>query len=222
MKKRTFTRSLVFLLVIVSFTFSTSNLMAQTGPSARMLGQSFTPSLELSVWGGYMFGGKFDAYNYLYDIKDAADFGGALSLEVAPNYWVEFTYNIMPTTAKYGYRVESKQQEDINVNYFQLGTQKVLNVHETVKPFGMLSLGATYFNRGNSDDLWAFSGIAGAGVKIYITERVGLRLQGRFMVPMYFNGFGFGVGTGGVGGGATFGAYALQGDFSGGFIFRLK
>ncbi len=58
-------------------------------------------------------------------------------------------------------------------------------------------------------------------IGIYLTERLGLRLQGRFMIPMYFDGLGFGIGTGGVSGGAVFGAYALQGDFSGGIVLRL-
>lgn len=187
--------------------------------------QQNQPTIELSVWSGYMFGGKFDRYDYYYNISDGQDWGGAVSVEFAPNTFGEFSYNFLGTDAEYkdyNQAFPTMKYEGVNVNYFQLGAQKIFGRNEQVQPFGVFSLGMTYFNRDKTSDIYAFSGTAGAGVKIFLTENIGIRLQGRFMLPMYFSGIGFGVGTGGVSGGAYFGAYALQGDFSGGLIFRLK
>ncbi len=188
--------------------------------------QQNQPTIELSVWSGYMFGGKYDRYGYYYNIADGQDWGGALSVEFASNTFGEFTYNFLGTTADY--RLENTvilpelKTEDININYFQLGTQHIFGRNEQVQPFGLVSLGMTYFNRDKNDDIYAFSGMLGAGVKVFFTDNIGIRLQGRFMVPMYFSGIGFSIGTGGTSGGAYWGAYALQGDFSGGIIFRIK
>ena len=65
----------------------------------------------------------------------------------------------------------------------------------------------------------------GIGVKYFFTDVVGVKFQARLLMPMYFGGVGFGcgIGTGGssCGGGATFGTEIIQGDFTGGLVFRV-
>ncbi|MCK7528585.1 MAG: hypothetical protein MZV64_69045 [Ignavibacteriales bacterium] len=65
-------------------------------------------------------------------------------------------------------------------------------------------------------DEWRFSIALGGGVKVYLSDKVGLRFQGRLLIPMQFEGGSVYVGTGGAG--VAVGAYTafVQGDFSGG------
>lgn len=236
MKNKIFTIYLVlFISLFPQLSTSQNSTVTTSGPTPeytqeqkdfiRSKTQQNQPTIELSVWSGYMFGGKYDRYGYYYNIEDGQDWGGALSVEFASDFFGEFSYNFMGTTADYRNNnivASPLKTEDININYFQLGSQRIFGRNEQVQPFVLLSLGMTYFNRQFNEDIYAFSGTFGAGVKIFLTDHIGIRLQGRFMVPMYFGGIGFSVGTGGASGGAYWGAYALQGDFSGGLIFRLK
>ncbi len=59
------------------------------------------------------------------------------------------------------------------------------------------------------------------GVKIYLSEKLGLRLQGRLLMPLYVSGGGFYVGTGGAGVSVGAGVPILQGDLSAGLIIVI-
>jgi hypothetical protein len=72
-----------------------------------------------------------------------------------------------------------------------------------------------------ADDIWRFAFTVGGGAKIYLSDRFGLRLQGRIMAPLYFSGGGVYFGTGGSGFGVSGGIPILQGDFTAGLIIRL-
>jgi hypothetical protein len=63
-------------------------------------------------------------------------------------------------------------------------------------------------------------GVTG-GMKIMFSDRVGIRLQGRLLMPTYFAGVGFYVGTGGSGLSMNAGSVMFQGDFQGGLVFSL-
>jgi len=49
-------------------------------------------------------------------------------------------------------------------------------------------------------------------MKIYINDRIGVRLQGRMLMPMYFAGIGFyaGIGTGGTSSGLSLNGYSRR------------
>ena len=61
----------------------------------------------------------------------------------------------------------------------------------------------------------------GLGVKIMFSERVGIMLRGRLMMPMNFAGTSFYIGTGGSGLSVNSYVSPLQGDFNGGLIIKL-
>lgn len=181
------------------------------------------PRIEIMPFGGYMFGGNVALYNGDLDIKGNGHYGIALGVPLAVNTKFELSYFRMDTKAEWNPYIGFSDTYDVAVQYFQAGMVKAFQTGK-VKPFGTFSLGATWFeNKSNRDwnDQWAFSAVVGAGVRIEMTDQVALRLQGRFMVPMYFDGIGLGIGTGGVSGGAYFGSYALQGDFSAGLVFKI-
>jgi hypothetical protein len=71
-----------------------------------------------------------------------------------------------------------------------------------------------------------FSGILGGGLKLWLTDALGIRLQATMLMPMVYNGFGFGcgIGTGGASCGSNLYTRItpIQGDFSGGLVFRFS
>lgn len=112
---------------------------------------------------------------------------------------------------------------DLYIHTFQAGALIEPNKGKKVSPFGLFSLGATLFTptEGNYEDEWRFSVALGVGVKVEMSEKVGLRFQGRLMIPMVFEGTSVYFGTGG--GGVAVGAYTafVEGDFSGGLYYRF-
>ena len=107
--------------------------------------------------------------------------------------------------------------------------------YDNIEPFGAFTLGATWFHnydpvegdyRGpGTSDVTMFSITLGGGVKVMFSDKMGLRLQGRLLMPMYFNGLGFFIGGGSGGASAGLGVTStvpiLQGDLTAALIFRL-
>jgi len=112
---------------------------------------------------------------------------------------------------------------DLKLHTFQVGALVEPNKGKKVSPFGLLSLGASLFHPLDQkyDDEWRFSIALGMGVKVEMSDKIGLRFQGRLIIPMVFEGTSVYFGTGG--GGIAVGAYTafVQGDFSGGLYYRL-
>jgi hypothetical protein len=108
-----------------------------------------------------------------------------------------------------------------------LGATQMLK-GRNIKPFGTFAVGAAWMSPGQSkqanvtlEDVVRVAVGFGAGVKIFFTENVGLRLHGRLLMPLVFTGGGFYFGTGGAGFGVSSGIPALQGDLSAGLIIGL-
>ena len=186
--------------------------------------------IELTPFGGYMFGGKMRFYEGDLKIQDNANYGLIMDVEVAPDTKIELMWAHMSTTADfrggYGFDFLSTPPFDVGVGYIQIGSVREINM-DKVRPFGAITLGTTYFLPSSEtgevkyDDTWKFSVTLGGGAKIWLTDRVGIRLQGRLMMPMFWGGVGFTVGTGGSGFSVGAGTTMVQGDFTGGLIIAL-
>ncbi|MCT4644220.1 MAG: hypothetical protein N4A74_04470 [Carboxylicivirga sp.] len=185
------------------------------------------PRIELTPIYGYSLNGSVNMYRAKFKMENAANFGGIVSLEIMPGTLGEFSYTRSKTTANYHDFVSGdKTNYDMAIDYFQLGMVKELKKGQVV-PFGLASLGITWFNmttHGVSDHV-SFSAALGGGLKFFFSDRIGIRMQGRLLLPMYFSGGGLflGIGPGGPSSGASIstGVLAVQGDFSGGLIFRF-
>jgi hypothetical protein len=100
-----------------------------------------------------------------------------------------------------------------------------------IEPFGAFTLGMVIihpstvrFQDGTTysgDDQVRFAFTAGLGFKVWLTEAIGLRFEARALLPVYFTGGGFWVGTGGAGAGLTGGIPFAQFDFTGGVSIRF-
>jgi hypothetical protein len=110
---------------------------------------------------------------------------------------------------------------DMSVNYFQVGG--IRGIHKgKIMPFGMFTLGATLFDPVGSEyeSKWFFSINLGLGVKIYNSEKFGMRVQVNMLMPMKFSGGGVYFGTGGAGVGVTSDAI-FQGFVGGGLFYMI-
>ena len=187
---------------------------------------SFT-QVELVPQAGYMFGGTLSFYEGDFRIQDGASYGGSI---IVPDFQfetdLEINYTRMDSEGRFRSYYNRPEFHDstfkMSTNYIQVGVLKTFGTNDQIRPFGSLSLGTTIFSpKNNISSTWRFSVALGAGAKIYLTDRVGIILRGRLLMPMYFGGVGFYVGSGGSGLSLNSYATMLQGDFSGGLIFSL-
>jgi hypothetical protein len=185
--------------------------------------------IELNAYGGYVPGSKTAySYNgYRLRIDGGGNFGLALSKTLPSGIAIELGYSHFESTLKQeGGIVDEVNPQKIVVEYYQLGGLKPLMEGDTFIPYGLFSLGASRFAPEEATkEYWRFAINAGLGMKYFFTDKVGIRIQARVLMPLYFAGAGFGcsIGTGGsgCGTGVGMGSEILQADFTGGVVLKL-
>ncbi len=180
--------------------------------------------IELTAYTGWMLGGKVNTYNGSVKIHDGQNWGITLNKYITTGTQVEVMYNRLVSNVEIReYASDPEIAFKMSTQYFHVGALRELMSENTVRPFGVGTLGATVFHAqdANYNDRWRFSFGLGGGVKIFPTEHIGIRLQARLLVPVYFNGLWFGVGTGGGSAGVSASSTIVQGDFTGGIIFAF-
>lgn len=187
--------------------------------------------VELTPFGGIMFNGNINFYQGKLKFSDEINYGLILGIPIDHGVKIELSYTRSESEAVWtpGY---SFQQDfpatkfNVNINYFQVGAIKDMEIQDDFFGFGGMTLGAAYYNSTTDiEDLWRFAFGLEAGLKYFFSDVVGLRLQGRMLFPIYggSGGLYYGIGTGGSGGGVSYGgsAMVLQGDITLGLIFRI-
>jgi hypothetical protein len=181
--------------------------------------------VELTPFGGYVFAGTMQGSYGDVRFRDNAQYGGMLSIAISRVMDLDFIYNRSDTKAEVNYYdalVTKYEVVPLSINYLHLGFTKNFRINRMVSPFVGFNLGACDFApKENYSDLWFFSVGMNAGVKIYFTRRIGLRIQMQGMVPIQGSGATFFVGSGGSGGGLSLYSTLLQFGGTGGIIFRL-
>lgn len=185
-------------------------------------------AIELTPTYGWHFGGK--AYYYEGDIKidDNHSYGVILSLPIDWDVRGEFSWSRSDSKAHFRAIRPGLQNRDFDVasNYFLLSGIKSVG-SDKFKGFGGGALGAAWLDAKEPgvSDVWRFSFALQAGAKLYLSDLIGLRFQGRLLVPLHFQGGGIfcGIGTGGSNCGVSIGSTSaiVQGDLSVGLIFQL-
>ena len=188
--------------------------------------------IEIAPSVGYMFGGRLNYYQGEVKINDNMNYGVSLIVpDISFDTDLEINYTRMDShlyfTPYNNFPDYEADDFDVSVNYIQVGALKTFSEEGAFKPFGSFSLGTTIFSDKTDTyaNVWRFSVTLGLGAKIALTDRVGVILRGRLMMPMVFAGVGgyYGIGGGGSNGGLYVNSYAsiIQGDFSGGLYFSL-
>jgi hypothetical protein len=187
------------------------------------------PPMEITPVIGYNLSGATNFEEGRVDIADSMMVGIFFSIvELPGKISVDLSYTQAASTLDFtayepGYTDNSF---DVASHYILLGVNKDF-LDNRIRLFIGADIGAAWFESKSStvSDAWFFAFDLKGGMKIYLSERLGLRLQGRFLLPLDFSngGFFFGIGSGGSSGGLTLGGTAIiyQGDFSIGLIIRI-
>jgi len=181
--------------------------------------------IEITPMYGFQYGGKLSNGIGEFKTKSSANYG--VNIEIAHEklpvnitfYWLQ-----QNTTGNYDpFNGPERDLFEMVNDYYQIGITKNLKEGTNVIPFTMFTIGAANFTPQDatiSNEL-VFSATLGAGVKIYFSERIGLRLHAKLLMPFQWGGGGLWCGTGGCGIGVGASTSFVQGDIGGGLIFRL-
>ena len=145
-------------------------------------------------------------------------------MSVAPGTLFEISWFINSSDAtyyEYGY-FDYLDNFKLTTNYIHLGIVQEMNYGESFRPYGLFSMGTTIFSSKEYYDVWRFSLGIGGGLKYYFSDTFGLKFQGTFLLPVYFNGGGIYCGTGGCGYGIYSGTAVAQGDVKLGLVIVLQ
>ena len=189
--------------------------------------------VELGGFVGWTVSTDASTYNGTVIIDGAVDYGGTIDYFVRPGYAVELLYAYVPTHARFASLTPgfaSSEPAGLGLHWIQLGGH-VSRPMGRIEPFGAVTAGvviihpsAVKFQDGttfNGSDQVEFAFTAGLGLKVWMSENVGLRFEARALVPVYFTGGGFWVGTGGASVGLSGGIPFAQFDFTGGVSVRF-
>jgi hypothetical protein len=185
--------------------------------------------IEINAYGGWVpAANTMYSYNgYRLRIDGASNYGIGVGYVTPYGVVAELSYmRFSSEISQNGGVQEIVERQPIDVEYYQLGAQKPFMEGDTFIPYGLFSLGASRFNPTEQpEDYWRFAINLGLGMKYFFTETIGIKIQARMLMPLYFGGVGFGCGisTGGSGCGAGvgMGSEIIQGDFTGGVVLRL-
>ena len=183
---------------------------------------------EITPFGGYQFLGSTDVFyaNTVgnVDIKDDAVFGFSINIPTMYGAEIELFYSRQDTRLDFdgGPFGTDETLFDMSVEYFQIGALRGVP-QGNLLPFGVVTLGATNFNpkKAGLESEVRFSFTFGLGAKAYLSERIGLRLQGTLLMPVQWAGGSVYFGTGGSGVGVSAGTSLIQIDVRGGLVILL-
>jgi hypothetical protein len=187
----------------------------------------FAQSVEVTPFGGYVFGGNMQGDYGDVHINDAAQYGGMISIAVSRAVDIDLIYNRSDTKAYVNYSTYNGYAQPsldvpLSINYMHIGFTKNFRVNPTVSPFIGFNLGACDFApKEDYSDAWFFSMGFNAGAKVYFGKRIGIRLQAQGYIPVQGTAFSMFVGTGGSSAGVSVYSTLFQFGFTGGLIFRL-
>jgi len=189
----------------------------------------YAQAIEINGFYGWQLAGTVKLYDGEFMLESAPNYGGKLSVGLSSTTHFEVSYMRSDTEGRfkpYNIGIEPGNVYQVSSNYIQLGGLQEVDLGK-IRPFGTLALGTVIWApKEVSGTKWQFAFSLGAGFKIWLSDNIGLRAQGSMMMPMVYNGAGFGcgIGTGGSSCGAN--VYTritpFQGEFSGGIILRIN
>lgn len=134
---------------------------------------------------GYQFGGRVPTTDGVLEFSDDANLGFTLDVTVRKHAMVEISYSRKNGTAMFLPAAGGSEPPfGVTVEYLQLGGFYE-GASAVVRPFGLMTLGLANVSPrdpGGENEM-RFAAAAGAGVKLYLSPRIGVRLQGRLMFP---------------------------------------
>lgn len=233
MKIKTLTLLAFFLIGFCSYSSATDNDSEQQPQRVVVVHKSFTPHLRVNGYTFYAFDDKVDSYYSSTEyfngkIKGGFQWGGGLEYMMSPVQSIELSYLRLDSEAPMTYYKNGIQFTDFDVatNYILLGSNRYFPTDGKVEPYAGLQAGVAIFNidnpdTGKSDNVTKFAWGIKAGLNVWATDNVGLKIQTGLNSAVQAAGGGFYLGGGGSG--ASVNAYSTFFQFyvGGGLTFRV-
>jgi hypothetical protein len=179
--------------------------------------------VEISPLIGYETGAMVHTNLGTLHIGDGMNFGGSLDFGLGGGRYAELSYTHMKSYLSVDEVLNVRRICDLAVDYYSVGILQEVKPDAKVSPYGLFTVGLVNY-RPTTGDISSENkmdvSLAG-GIKIHATEKIGLRLQARLLMPIYYAGTYFTVGSGGAGYGISGGVVAVQGDFTAALVFAF-
>lgn len=158
--------------------------------------------LEITPFTGFVFGGSFqdNTTGLDLDVDEGESFGLILDLRKTHETEYELFYSFQSTSVQGNGLFSGDTLFDLDIHYLHIGGTYLFQEGK-VRPFIAGGLGLTYFDPDGPglDSKVYFSLSLGGGVKIPLSERIGLRFEGRgFLTILPSNSEIFCVSSGGA------------------------
>ena len=197
--------------------------------------QELFAQVEIGAFGGWLWTGSIPAWRQDIKVSDEGNYGITAGFRVKEEMIAEFEWNHTNNEATFReYNIDGSlgdlQKVPMTLNYYMLGFNYLVTYNEPIVPYGLINVGilnvnSDGFSSYQSTSVNYFTMGFGGGLRYYISDNIGIRLQARLLLPMQFGGVGFGcgIGTGGSSCGAGVSTYTniIQGDFTGGIILKF-
>jgi hypothetical protein len=186
--------------------------------------------LQLSAFAGWVTSSNIYSGAGHLRIDSTASYGAEIAFAGAPGAkialkWVYYKPNVQFISQSYAY--PSSNVFGVDTNYFLIQGEKGFR-RGKVEPFFGGSLGAVVYGPDtftldrtsySPGDSWYMAFGIAAGAKIFVAQKVALRLGIEMLAPLYFSGGYFYAGTGGSGMGVSGGIPTVSGNFTAGLTF---
>jgi hypothetical protein len=139
---------------------------------------------ELTVFGGYRFGGSFNVLDSdaTYEVQDSSSFGLIWNHRYEANTQWEVYFSQQKTEVELSEPTIADELVDVELYTLQLGGTYLWE-GDAVRPYLVMTIGGTHIksdpDNGESDSDTFFSGSIGVGFKMQPSKRLGLRLEAR-------------------------------------------
>jgi hypothetical protein len=187
------------------------------------VGQVKAQRFELSPLIGYETGAYVNTNLGRIHASGGMDFGGSMDINLGGGRWAELSFTQLYSSMDYEAGMATNKLSDLIIDYYSAGILQELKPGARVTPYGLFTLGLVNYNPSSNNfrnENKMHISLAG-GIKINATERIGLRLQARLLLPVYYEGGYIFAGSGGAGYGVTGGFRGVQGDFTAQMVFKL-
>lgn len=182
--------------------------------------------------GGCYFSSKLSDIYSVMKFEPSFDYTIGFGFKYTSTKEIELSYTGANPASIYSWDDKSIRYS-CHVHYFLLGYSEQIAEFYSIRPFYSVGLGASYLTlkqqsgynpleeEPNTSKTWNFAAAIGAGLKYDITDSFGIKLQGRFLVPMSFTGLGISIVN--LRPYITFGSYSfsINGDVSLGAYYNF-
>lgn len=210
-KKTVFSLSIVMVFLIGTINYSNAQ------------------KIELSPFLGYETGAIVHTSLGDLHIGDGMDWGGSINVGMGGGRYVELSYSHLKSYLNLETGIATDRLCDLATDYYSIGALQEIMPDAKATPYGLFTLGWVNYRPSNfTDPSHNFSNenkmhiSLGGGIKINASEKIGIRLQARLLMPLYYAGTYFSAGTGGAGYGVSGGVYGVQGDFTAALVLKIR